>query len=433
MRFQLVSCSIVVAQLLAGCGSDVPIGSGKHNANGVGGTGATAGSAGASGAAGAGARPGVGGAAGSGGTAATGGAAGASGAPSGGSGGVGATGGGGSTATCPSNTAAVQRVIPGNNPRDTLQVKGSLYYSETDLADSKISIVQLPSGAPQVIGSKALYPAQAKAFKNADALVSDGTSIYWRAEEGARIWKMPLAGGTPVEIASIPGVLSFGSTAGLPDSLTLNATHLFWAQGSNPVGNSEVEYVLYQVPLSGGVPKKLGSYQSDTNDIMKTFQPLSLRADATHLYFTRVSGGASGLHRIPLAGGPDEDVFGSGYYIDLNQTDVYGSAGGVLWRHPKTGGATSVVSTGLDPNKYSLVAHGVSLSATHVYSGYLSFVFQGSELATCGVVLKSPLAGPSGTPTVLWEGDGNPLALSQSASVVAMVDVENESVVLLNP
>ncbi len=428
MRCQLFSTSVLIAPLLVACGSDVPIGSGQQNATGTGGNGAAAGAAGSAGSAGSGARPGIGGAAGAGGSSGSGGVAGA------GTGGTGATGSGGSTGKCVTNAAAVQRVIPGKNPRDTLFAAGSLYFSELDVADSKITRVQLPSGAPQVVASKGLYPAQSKAFENADTLVSDGTSLYWRTEEGARVWKMPHAGGTPVEVAKVAGLPFPSTTGGSPGALALNATHLYWVQGPNHVGNSEVEFALYEAPLSGGTPKKLAAFQSDTNDINKTFQPLSLRADATDLYFARVSGGATGVHSLPLSGGPVVDFFGAGNRIDHSQTDVFTVGGSFVWRQAKAGGSPSTVSMGLNPNEYSLTAQTVAVSSSSVYSGYMATLIQGSKAVFgCGVVLKSPIGGQGATPTVLWEGQGRPFALSQSPTALAMVDLDNGEVVLLNP
>ena len=435
MRSKLFSTSVLIAPLLVACGSDVPIGSGQQNATGTGASSGASGASGAAGSAGSGARPGVGGAAGAAGSVGTGGMAGAgTGGASGGTGGTGATGGGGATGKCVSNTTAVQRAIPAKNPRDTMFVGSALYFSESDLTDSKISRVQLPSGTPQVIGSKALYPAQADAFESADALVSDGTSVFWRTEEGAHVWKMPLAGGTPSKVASVPGLNPAFTNGGSPGALALNATHLYWVQGPNGVGSIEVEYVLYEAPLAGGTPKKLAAFQSDTNDITKTFQPISLRADATNLYFSRVSGGATGVHSLPLAGGPVVEFFGAGNWIDHNASDVFMVGGAFVWRQAKAGGGPSVVSMGLNPNEYSLTAQSVVVSSSSVYSGYMATLIQGPKAVFgCGVVLKTPIAAQGATPTILWEGQGRPFALSQSAGALAMVDLDNEEVVVLSP
>jgi hypothetical protein len=64
-----------------------------------------------------------------------------------------------------------------------------------------------------VLASGQAYPA---------ATAVDATSIYWTAEGDGTVMKLPLAGGTPTVLASVPG------SPGAGKGIAVDATSVYW-------------------------------------------------------------------------------------------------------------------------------------------------------------------------------------------------------------
>jgi hypothetical protein len=312
------------------CTNEVPIGEGQGGssgaagsvgavggsagsaAGGVGGVGGSAGSAGSAtggtvgavgGSAGVG-TGGIGGVGGSGGGA-TGGAAGV------GTGGIGGSATGGGPATCPTDESLVTQKIAAPNVSDVL-VTNALYWSRNAPTNGSIHRLGSPNGTPEELASATKYPAETAAFEHPDSLGHDGVYLYWRTKEGQAVWRAPISGAAaPNLVATVPGVISTGTTAGLHDVLTVENGSVYWVQGPNPLGGNAVEFSIYSAPTGGGTATKLISYASNPNNPDLPSQPLSLAADTTSLYFGLIGApGSSKLVKIGTDGKNPTDLFG---------------------------------------------------------------------------------------------------------------------------
>ena len=132
------------------------------------------------------------------------------------------------------------------------------------------TIVKLPldgSGQPVTLatspGARALH------------LAVDASYAYFdEIREGMpTLWRVPLAGGDPVQLASLGGPLAIAGPT------------LFVVQTD-----------LYSLPIGGGTPTLVVAGHPGANDPME-----SVAADATNVYATDHMGG---LFIVPLAGGP---------------------------------------------------------------------------------------------------------------------------------
>lgn len=191
-----------------------------------------------------------------------------------------------------------------------LALQGSSLYFVT--AEGIISL-PLAGGAPVILAPPTYV----------DSLVADATNLYWISEHD--VMKMPLVGGEPVTLAS-----SLGS----PRSLTLDATHLYWANvGTLDTSKPSADGSIMMLPMSGGVPTTLASAQDDPRNIV---------VDRSSVYW----GTSTAIMKVALPGGtPTILVSGAERpCLAVDDAHVYwtnalsSTSGGSVWKVPREGG-----------------------------------------------------------------------------------------------
>jgi hypothetical protein len=442
--------SIGAAAVTFACTNEVPIGQGQGGSAGAAGsTGAVGGSSGSGaggslgavgGSAGVG-TGGVGGVGGSGGvaTGGVGGVGGAGGAATGGSAGavggsagVGTGGAGGGPAACPSDDSLVTQKIAAPGISDVV-VAEALYWSENQLTNSRIRRLASQGGVPEELASAAKYSAQSAAFEQADSMARDGQHLYWRTKEGRAIWRMPISGAeAPAQIASVSAI-GFGTGAGQHDVLTVQGETVYWVQGPSPAGSNS-GYKLYSAPKAGGTATELQSWQSSSSNPDLPFLPLSIDADATHVYVGLIAGpGASKLVQLGIDGSNPTDLFGIGHYLLELPGSVLMTGSGLLWRIPKSGGTAALVTQGLDKTQSVEFSQGIAEYAGNLYVGTHGTLGT-LECCSCGWVWSAKASDTNGSIVPLWAGQGRPTALgvSPSFSGLAFADIDNDEVVVID-
>jgi hypothetical protein len=97
------------------------------------------------------------------------------------------------------------------------------------------------------------------------AMTADAQYVYFAVEDGS-IWKVPIAGGQPVELAT-----GLGSGAGL-DQIAVDDSNLYYSASDG----------IYALPILGGAPTRLFAVQDCQG----------LAADAHFIYWTELLDGA---------------------------------------------------------------------------------------------------------------------------------------------
>jgi hypothetical protein len=109
--------------------------------------------------------------------------------------------------------------------------------------------------------------------------------VYWTTATGS-ILRMPLGGGSPVELVTLPE-----PDALRPADIAVDATHVYWTN------EGDLGFVA-KVPLEGGSPTRLMDALT---------YPGAIAVDDTHVYwsnfFSTTDGGSSSLMKVPLDGG----------------------------------------------------------------------------------------------------------------------------------
>ncbi len=426
-------CSVLVFALCStGCGDDVPLGHGAEGANrDTGGTGGATGGSGGTGSGGSGAGGTSTGGASTGGT-----GTGGTGTGGTGTGGTAAGGTGGTTGSCPVLTKNLEDEIVAPDARDVAFVSDDvIVWSEAALVNGAIHHADLAQKTNGVLADSTLYPAATGAFDGPDSLATDGTYVYWRAESGRSVWRMPATGGAPVKIASVSGVVS-GGEIGLHAVLALSQSEVFWVEGAEPTTPpAGVKYYIYSVPLAGGTAKQLASFENDQVDVSKPFEPLSIEPDGSNLFATVVAGSSSsGLVSLALGGGTPTKLSDLGQYLVTSGNNVLVTTGQMVFSLPKTGGAPTVVTMGLDQNEVFQIHQGIARGGGQVYVSSMGTTFSsGLDCCSCGWVLRAPENGNMAPAEVVWAGTGRPTSIAVGAKHIVTTDIDNGRVMILKP
>ena len=251
------------------------------------------------------------------------------------------------------------------NPRSLATDGTNLYW----LTDDGVMKRPVAGGAATLIGAEpeTEWPGD---------LTLDGTSIYWTTHRGdedpyhdAVVKKMPLGGGTAVELTTLLRAPGF-------DSIAVDATNVYFVYREHlgSIDSQRRNSHLYKVPLTGGEPVELYSITPYTNIV-------DLATDAKYLYFTTFERfpapythlTTSELHRMPLGGGPIEKINSD----KLTPVGLAANEQGVFWVlsgiGPINGG---VVGGGIwtEPNSRSepirlswAMPTSINVTSTHFY------------------------------------------------------------------
>jgi len=217
--------------------------------------------------------------------------------------------------------------------------------------------VALEGGAPEVLVSDLFLPG---------ALAVDAHNAYWLADLESRLKSVPLAGGSPVSVA----------TTGQARALAIDATSAYWLNFDTTTLTSAV----MKAPLGGGAGVELAVAQGIQG---------SLAVDLTSVYWSEVDTlGTAFLKKVSIDGGP---------VTTLLSTPAFSSSAGVIALDPTNvyfGGATMDGNNGLLKVPLTggapiAIAHITSFAAAiAVDSRYVYF----SELAD-GIVRRVPVNG----------------------------------------
>jgi uncharacterized repeat protein (TIGR03803 family) len=221
-------------------------------------------------------------------------------------------------------------------------------------------------------------------------LSQDGSTLYGTASDGGggssygTIFSVPIAGGSPSVLSYFVNPYGAGSSGGATKpfgSLTRIGSTLY---GTSQLGGYYGQGTVFSVPITGGLPNVLASFNG--TDGIYPYGSLTLSADGSTFYGTTFQGGSANK--------------------------------GTVFSVPVTGGTPTVLANfdgthGADPQFDSLLLVGSTLYGTTRFGGS----------ANKGTVFSVPVTG--GTPRVLVNFTGrngeNPmssLTLSQDGSTL---------------
>jgi hypothetical protein len=205
---------------------------------------------------------------------------------------------------------------------------GSLYWpqmAETLDQGEQVLTAEIATLDPSGSASETVLVPQ---VATASILATDATSIYWVGSDdsgNAGIHATPLSGGAPTTVISSPS-LAVEAIAVVGDSLAwVNQQQIGGCVCPGPMNPQEPEMVE-AIPLAGGAPTQLVSYDIDTDPTV------TVLGDASYAYVLAEDSLTSSLVAVPSAGGSPVTLL-NGVAIDLMTLDacnVYFETGGAL-------------------------------------------------------------------------------------------------------
>jgi hypothetical protein len=186
----------------------------------------------------------------------------------------------------------------------------------------------------------------------------DSTNVYWAAYQGG-VMKEALAGGAPAPVATGKG----------PVDLTIDAANVYWIENTN---------VVMKAPIAGGSATTLAS----ANDVN---EPRAIAVDATSVYWTNhAQNGNGSVMKVPIAGGVAMTLAANQDWpigIAVDGSNVYWvnsgySTGSTVMRVPLNGGTPTTLTS-------SMLPWAIAVDANNVY-------WTTSDIFNRGTVMKMP-------------------------------------------
>jgi hypothetical protein len=242
-----------------------------------------------------------------------------------------------------------------------------------------------PSSTPGCSAGQCLVTL---ATQGGGALAVDSTNAYWLSRptgsEGTFVMKVPIAGGTPVTLASVSGSSS--------TSIAVEGTNVYW---------TTILGALMTVPVDGGAATTLAGVPGSG--------PQGIAVDATSVYWTGTD--TDTIMKILLGGGSVTTLVvapaaNEPWPITGDGTNVYwGNVGeSTVMRVPVGGGTPTTLSSSQN------MPEGIAVNASNVFW---------TDLGS-GVVMSVPIGG--GTATTLASSQDSPVAIAADAARAYWVD-----------
>lgn len=220
---------------------------------------------------------------------------------------------------------------------------------------------------------------------------------------------------------AIPTTLA--AKQGIPVGITVDASNVYWVTQSG-------KGALWKVPKSGGQAMALldGNIAPGLENYAPTWQPVSLFADGSSLYWTTVALGTGGLWKMPSAGGMPAKLADTG----INATDwpegLFVRSGIAYWSGYQAQNvydarvfsiAPGAMLAQHDVSALGSYAQSVAADADHVY-------FTTNQAGSPGgAVARIPLAG--GGPEKLADATYRPFGLAIDDTHLYFADVDYTS------
>jgi uncharacterized repeat protein (TIGR03803 family) len=237
-----------------------------------------------------------------------------------------------------------------------------------------------------------------------------GTASFFGANGWGAVFSVPITGGTPAVLAPF----NYSNGANPDPGLTLSGDGRT-LYGTTEVGGANGDGVVFSLPVTGGAPTVLASFNGSNGE--NPYAGPTLSSDGSTLYGTTLWGGAYGygeVFSLPVTGGTPTILasFNSSneWYPDagltLSGSTLYGTTAydgangdGVVFSVPVTGGTPTVLASFNGSNGENPWAD-LTLSGSTFYG-----TTRGGGAYGYGEVFSLPITG--GTPTVLASFNGS--------------------------
>ena len=295
----------------------------------------------------------------------------------------------------------------------SLMVGGSTLYGMSShgglYGDGTIFSVPVTGGTPTILfsfnGTDGAYPL--------GGLTLNGSTLYGTTSQGGAyglgtIFSIPVTGGTPTILLSFNGTNGSGPTG----ELTLSGSTLY---GMTVNGGGSGDGAVFSIPVTGGAPTTLLSFNG-TDGANPAYGNLALSGST--LYGTTDGGGANGhgtIFSIPITGGTpttlasfngtNGDTARGGLTLSADGSTLYGmtdlggaSNDGSVFSIPVVGGTPTTLLS-FNGTNGGRPDGGLTLSGSTLYG-----MTNAGGASNDGVIFSIPVTG--GTPTTIVSFNG---------------------------
>jgi uncharacterized repeat protein (TIGR03803 family) len=311
----------------------------------------------------------------------------------------------------------------GGDPNGSLTLSGSTLYGVTDVEGSMetagtVFSIAVSGGTPSTLFQFELSN-MTYGEEPVNSVTLSGSTLYGMTNQGGTpsvdmtngtIFSIPVTGGTPTTLFDLDGIHGSNPQGGL----TLSGSTLY---GMGQWGGANNDGTVFSIPVTGGTPTVLCSLNG-TNGA-NPIGSLTLSPDGSTLYGAAPGGGASNdgtIFSIPVSGGTPTvlcsfngtDGRGPVGNLTLSGSTLYGMTSkggtnnlGTVFSIPVSGGTPTTLFDFDGTGHGSIPQGGLTLSGDG--STLYGMTYKGGA-NNQGTVFSIPIDG--GAPTVLLSFDG---------------------------